>query len=354
MWYFKIKLAQGNTDISGVTSNEFKQLLQADIEQLTAQGNYFGEDLKITINDHGTEVEFGYPLHDAKYIFKNIFSKINHHDIDKIQREKFQDKQYSLQKISKFINKRDKYNAVENKGANLNKLPDNLSDAFFKQLFNENSVQGIILGEYPHGIEGSRKILIDYIETFKECGVSTICIEGLCYKAHQHLLDAYLKSDQVRPPIELIACADSFYKADDEKLSFTNILIFLKHHKIRVIALDHTTSIYEALSHEHVEFRLPSFNLYAKEIIKNEIPNEKYVVWVGALHAYDTDKTYRLDATKPIYSLKQLLPNTTNLVVSKEYGYLANSLFKFNYKKFERDGKAWKNLETDIFLECRK
>ncbi len=348
--YFKIKLSPEST----LTQDIFNELLEDDLASINENGDYFGEKLKIKISE--TEVEFGYELPVAKRIFKKIFSLIKEDDIkEKLEYKFFSDFNFANQKAERFFSKRNHINKIDNNTIISSELPDQLSDLFFTQLFNEYALQGIIIGEEPHGQEESRKILVDYIETFKKCGVKAICLEAFIYKDSQNLIDGYLQSEKEKLPIELAAIADARNNPPHApQLSYQKLLQFFKYHQIRVIALDHATSINHGIilhnttfGERDSEFRIPSFNLYAKEIIKKEIPDGKYIAHVGSAHAYNCD------ALK-VYSLKQLLPQTTNLIASA-YGS-KNETF-FNYKETKRRPKEYPQYieyEADIVVRYCK
>jgi len=369
--YFKIKLSEE----SGLTLNIFNKLLEADIAFIKENGDYFGEEIKIKCSE--TEIEFGYSLVVAKYIFKNIFDNvkvenIHYNIINKYKNTIYGSDNYLFwkNKTRKFLDKRKKLNAIENGGSISSTLPTQLSDDFFSALINKNGIQGIILGEEPHGQEESRRILIDYIEIFKKYGVKTICLEGFLYQDHQKLLDDYIKSNKETLPIELLAHAEIIQNPKNKQLSYSSLIQFFKQHDIRIIAIDHITAVCADSHTGLLEDRLFSLNIYAKEIITKEINvDQKYIVFVGSGHAFDT-KNNRLplktsflndSSDRTVYSLKKLLPHTTNLIVcgndsycDKERIYTKYDTF-FNYNEHRRvDKQTTYDLEADIVIKYGK
>lgn len=368
--YFKlIPSAQSN-------SHEVFAKLKSELHRLVSQqhedGAYWSEEPKILISE--TEIGFGYPYLLAIAMFKNIIDldAVNvmsnevlvgfgrnptKYPLTLVETHKFEYRHACLSHdmVQAFIAKRkNQYKNVNNLPLQTDNLTHEISATFFKELFQVKTVNGLILGEEPHGIENSRRILINFLPIFKECGVTTVCLEGFLYKHHQRLLDAYFHAATDRLPIELENYVSSLPNPADPSLSYANILLQLKKHDIRPLAIDHEVSNTAHYFHPNNFYgpddRILSLNLYTKEIIDKELKVGRYIALVGSAHTFNTYHGY---------SLKQLLMGSVSFVVSEciNQRHMNKNHLLFNYKETrvtQRNKLAGgEQLEADILYACR-
>lgn len=321
----------------------FKITLREEIKTLSKEG-YWGEEIKVQFEDN--KINFGYPLEIATAIFKKTFKDVQfklpcerkncqHEDIycrkdnhtespitllteDKYN---YRNQEHINSKVLQYINKRKNDNLSSNNCSIFKDYQRPELDATFFSNLCRQQIQGIILGEEPHGDFPSRAILLESAQHF---GAKVVGLEGFFYSIHQPLFDQWYKSNNESPPIELAAWANflEYHPPDKNKISYLNLLKAFHRNNIRILAIDDFKCWKTS---DHSELRIPSLNLKVKEIINKEIaPEIPYILFVGSAHAFNTNKFGN--------SIKQLLPNTISLIVSKHIREFSQHLF-FNFKE---------------------
>ncbi|PJD97803.1 MAG: hypothetical protein CK425_01345 [Parachlamydia sp.] len=147
--------------------------------------------------------------------------------------------------------------------------------------------EGLVIGEI-HSHITPKKFIIDQMQTFKECGVTTLFLEHLFYETLQEDLDAFFKSSSDEFPLILNKILERPEIHPDKILNYKAMILAAKKAGIRVVAIDTNLSYQAGFDRDYGSqgpHRCEGMNYTAAEIIKKERGKGKFVLLVGSAHS---------------------------------------------------------------------